>query len=88
MNFTYIPMYVVARPCTDTIYGMGEPQMTNHQGQLAFTITQFCDAVGISRRTLYTLWERNQGPPRVAVGKRVLIPRQGGEAWLRDRPAA
>ncbi len=59
-----------------TDYGQGNPQMTNHQNQLAFTITQFCTAVGISRRTLYTLWERNQGPPRVAVGKRVLIPRQ------------
>ena len=67
---------------------MPEPQVTNHQGQLAFTINQFCEAVGISRRTLYTLWERNQGPPRVAVGKRVLIPREGAEIWLRERPAA
>ncbi len=71
-----------------TDHDQGNPQMTNHQNQLAFTITQFCAAVGISRRTLYTLWERNQGPPRVAVGKRVLIPREGAEAWLRARPAA
>jgi len=72
----------------DTIHGMKAPRMTDHPGQLAFTISQFCNAVGISRRMLYTLWERKQGPPRVAVGKRVLIPRQGAEAWLRDQPAA
>ena len=67
---------------------MPEPEVTGQPGQLAFTIKQFCAAVGISRRTLYTLWERNQGPPRVAVGKRVLIPRQGAEAWLQAQPAA
>ena len=58
------------------------------QRKLSYTITQFCDAVGISRRTLYTLWERNQGPPRIAVGGRVLIPAEGAEAWLRDQPTA
>ena len=67
---------------------MEDSKLTDSPGQLAFTINQFCAAVGISRRTLYTLWEHNQGPPRVAVGKRVLIPRQGAEAWLRDRTAA
>ena len=67
---------------------MEDSKLTDSPGQLAFTINQFCTAVGISRRTLYTLWERNQGPPRVAVGKRVLIPRQGAEAWLQEQPAA
>ena len=81
-------MHLVVWFCTPTSYGMEELQVTNYPGQLAYTINQFCAAVGISRRTLYTLWEHNQGPPRVAVGKRVLIPRQGAEAWLRDRPAA
>jgi hypothetical protein len=47
--------------------------------QLAYTINQFCEAVPISRRTLYTLWKRNQGPPRLVIGKRVLIPSEGGE---------
>ena len=70
------------------MHGMQAPQVTNHQSQLAFSINQFCEAVGISRRTLYTLWERNEGPPRVAVGKRVLIPRTGAETWLRERPVA
>jgi predicted DNA-binding transcriptional regulator AlpA len=51
--------------------------------QLAFTISQFCAAVPISRRTLYTLWERDQGPPRAVIGKRVLIPRHEAEKWLR-----
>ena len=59
-----------------------------HPEKLAFTVGQFCNAVGFSRRTLYTLWERNQGPPRFNVGSRVLIPREGAEAWLRDLPAA
>ena len=55
----------------------------NHE-QLAFTINQFCAAIPISRRTLYTLWERDQGPPRLVIGKRVLIPRDGAEKWLRS----
>jgi len=60
----------------------------NDAYKLAYTVGQFCNAVGFSRRTLYTLWERNQGPPRVTVGSRVLIPREGAEAWLREQPAA
>ncbi len=60
----------------------------NHPDKLAYTVGQFCNAVGFSRRTLYTLWERDQGPPRIAVGSRVLIPREGAEAWLREQPAA
>jgi len=57
-------------------------------GKLGYTIKQFCDAVGISRRTLYTLWTRNQGPPRTAIGGRVIIPAEGGEQWFRDQLAA
>ncbi len=81
-------MHLVVWFCTPTSYGMEGLQVTNHPGQLAYTINQFCTAVGISRRTLYTLWERNQGPPRRYVGKRVLIPRQEAEKWLHDQPAA
>jgi len=56
--------------------------------KLAFSITEFCKATTISRRMLYTLWERDQGPPRVDVGGRVLIPYEGGKAWLYDQPGA
>ena len=56
--------------------------MKQHHDQIALTINQFLAAIPISRRHLYTLWERDQGPPRVVVGKRVLIPREGAEQWL------
>jgi len=56
--------------------------------KLAFSIAEFCVAVGISRRHLYTLWERNQGPPRAKAGDRVIIPTEGAEKWLRELEAA
>ena len=70
-----------ARPLPDNI-DHAEP------AKLAFSISQFCKASTISRRMLYTLWERNQGPPRITIGGRVLIPYEGGKAWLHNQFAA
>lgn len=50
--------------------------------RLAFSIDQYCEASSLSRRTLYTLWEQGKGPPRIRVLGRVLIPAEGGAAWL------
>ena len=51
--------------------------------QQAFTIPQFLDIYPISRAALYRAWAEKRGPRRVTVGRRVLIPRQSAEDWLR-----
>lgn len=48
-----------------------------------YTIDQFISAFNISRATLYRAWEREDGPPKVQVGRRVLIPVDAAEAWLK-----
>ena len=53
--------------------------------KLALSIPEFCRAVGISRRSYYSLQEHDQGPPVVRIGGRVVIPIEGAKAWLRSR---
>jgi hypothetical protein len=60
-------------------------QPTRSTTKLAFSIDQYCEASSLSRRTLYTLWEQGKGPPRIRVLGRVLIPTEGGAAWLLEQ---
>ena len=55
--------------------------------KLAYSVREFCDAVGISRRWFYVLQSRGEAPPVVRIGRRVLVPRDAAEHWLRDRQA-
>jgi excisionase family DNA binding protein len=53
--------------------------------RLAFSISEFCAAVGISRTTFYAL-PANERPREMRVGpKRVLISRQAAEDWIATR---
>lgn len=61
----------------------GEPK----HAKLAYSVNEFCDLVGISRRHFYNLQQRNQGPPSIRAGNRVLIPAEGVQAWLRQHAA-
>jgi excisionase family DNA binding protein len=54
----------------------------NTPDRLADTVDEFCARVGISRRHFYALLRRGEGPPTVTVGRRRLIRRAAGEAWL------
>jgi excisionase family DNA binding protein len=58
------------------------------QDRLTDTLAGFCSRVGISRRTFYALLERGEAPPVVRIGRRVLIRREAGEAWLKARETA
>lgn len=53
---------------------------------LVYTVAEFCEAAKISKTTLYELWSRGDGPPRVKLGRRTLIPVRNASAWL-DRKA-
>lgn len=50
-----------------------------------YSIKQFCQAFSVSRSTLYRLWEHRQGPAFMRVGRRVLIPVDKAEAWIRQQ---
>jgi predicted DNA-binding transcriptional regulator AlpA len=53
--------------------------------RLAFSIGEFCAAVGISRATYYTL-PPDQRPREMHVGaRRVLISRQAADEWIAAR---
>jgi len=54
-----------------------------------FTVSQFCEAYGIGRTKLYQLFDEGRGPTTVRVGRRVLIPADAAETWLRqlEKPA-
>lgn len=47
-----------------------------------YSIKLFCQSYGLSRSTLYRLWEHRQGPAYMMVGRRRLIPVDAAEAWL------
>lgn len=50
---------------------------------LAYTVKQFCEAVGISLRTFYTLREKKKAPAVIRIGRRTLIRVEAAEQWLR-----
>ncbi|MGD9924795.1 MAG: excisionase family DNA-binding protein [Variibacter sp.] len=49
--------------------------------RVAFSITEFCQAVGISRTHFYAL-PAEQRPRMVACGQRWLIPAEAVRDWL------
>jgi hypothetical protein len=51
--------------------------------RLAFSISEFCDAVGISRSSYYTLPPERR-PREVRYGRRRLIPADAAREWLRE----
>jgi excisionase family DNA binding protein len=58
---------------------------TDDHDRLVDTMDEFCARVRISCRTFYALLERDEAPPVVRIGRRVLIRREAGEAWLKAR---
>jgi hypothetical protein len=46
-----------------------------------YTVKGFCRVHHICRSTLYSLWDKGQGPAVVRVGRRVLIPGQKAQEW-------
>ena len=52
---------------------------------LAISIADFARSIGISRRSLYSLLDRGEGPPTIRIGRRRVIRREAADAWLRAR---
>ncbi len=56
--------------------------------KLADTVDEFCARIGISRRHFYELLRRGEAPATVTIGRRRLVRREAGEAWLKSREQA
>ena len=52
--------------------------------QLAYSVKEFCNLIGISPRTFYTLQENGEGVPVTRIGRRVLIRHEAAEKWLSE----
>lgn len=57
-------------------------QISEPPSVLAYSIPALCSATGISRRTLYALWERGEGPAVTKIGRRTLVRREAAASWL------
>ena len=50
--------------------------------RLVYSVNEAASISGISRSFLYLLWSRGEGPPKVKVGGRTLVPVAGLNDWL------
>ena len=48
-----------------------------------YNVPTFCRAHNISRSYLYELWNRNEGPQMIKLGRRTLITGEAAAAWRR-----
>lgn len=53
---------------------------------LALDIDEFCGAARISRRHLFNLWKRGQGPIKNYCGNKILITPENAKAWIESLP--
>lgn len=44
-------------------------------------------ALGISRASLFSLWACGEGPPRMVIGRAVLVPLSDLRQWMSERVA-
>lgn len=51
----------------------------------AYTVSEFCDAMRISKAQYYELKKQHKGPKEAHVGGRVIIPVAAADEWLADR---
>ncbi len=49
------------------------------------SLSEFADMLGISKRLVYKLIKRDDAPPLIRVGRRVLIRREAAERWPAER---
>ena len=55
--------------------------VTEDQGRATWTVEEAAELLGIGRNSAYEAISRNE-LPHVRIGRRLLVPRIGLEAWL------
>lgn len=49
-----------------------------------YSVKEVTDLAGISRRHLYNLWERDEGPKVVRLGGRLFVTARDYETWINE----
>jgi excisionase family DNA binding protein len=47
-----------------------------------YTVEEVAKKLRVSRSHLFALWERGEGPPRLQLGRRVVVPVSKFREWL------
>lgn len=53
--------------------------------RVAYSPIEVAEMLGVSHDTLHRWWKRGEGPRRLKVGGRVLVPKQALEEWLKQQ---
>jgi predicted DNA-binding transcriptional regulator AlpA len=67
---------------------MGGHTVSDNLDRDADTLDDFCERHGFSRSMFYKLRAQGLAPAEFNVGKRVMISKEAGRAWRRQREAA
>jgi hypothetical protein len=52
-----------------------------------YTVQQFVEAFNVSKSALYRMWQRQEGPSTMQVGRRKLIPVDAAVSWVNHQIA-
>ena len=52
------------------------------EGQIVYTIPEFCKRYRISRCHLYNLWHQGKGPSVARAGRKIRISAEAAERWF------
>src|SRR4051812_34892347 len=67
------------------VYCAPESKLRAVRMRSTISLSEFADMLGVSKRLIYKLIDRNEAPPLIRVGRRVLIRREAAERWIIDR---
>jgi len=56
--------------------------------RLTYSVAETASLLSVSRAWLYQLWSKGDGPPRVKIGSRILIPADALACWLEQHAIA
>jgi predicted DNA-binding transcriptional regulator AlpA len=58
-------------------------KQSDQETRIAYSINEYCDAMRISRGTLYNLWKAGRGPRRMKIGCRTIISVEAAAEYQR-----
>jgi predicted DNA-binding transcriptional regulator AlpA len=80
--------FVVVSSDTELTKASSKPYLARAPPILAYSIKEFCKAIGISVSYFYELREAGLAPRTIRLGARQLISLEEAQAWCRERTEA
>jgi predicted DNA-binding transcriptional regulator AlpA len=63
---------------------MAKQSENTGQTKLAYSVDEYCAAIGICRASLYNAWRDGRGPRRMKVGHRTFISIEAADDFRRE----